>query len=90
MGSLSSVYPLGMLAGLFVWPALSDRVGRKPVISLSLLASAIGLFTQVTSPLLHSLPSPTRQSFHGEAAGHNPSNDLHDPGGKPWKPFVKS
>lgn len=46
MGSLSSVYPLGMLAGLFVWPALSDRVGRKPVISLSLLGSAIGLFTQ--------------------------------------------
>lgn len=38
-GSITSAYPLGMLAGVFIWPALSDRVGRKPVLALSLLGS---------------------------------------------------
>ena len=46
LGSLSSVYPLGMLAGLFLWPTLSDRVGRKPIICLSLLGSGLGLGAQ--------------------------------------------
>ena len=46
LGSLSSAYPLGMFGALFLWPRLSDRVGRKPVISLSLLGSAIGLAAQ--------------------------------------------
>ena len=46
LGALTSAYPLGMLAGLFFWPALSDRVGRKPVIALSLLGSGLGLAAQ--------------------------------------------
>lgn len=46
LGALTSAYPLGMLAGLFLWPALSDRVGRKPVIALSLLGSGLGLAAQ--------------------------------------------
>jgi len=45
-GSLSSAYPLGMLFALFLWPRLSDSVGRKPVISLSLLGSGLGLAAQ--------------------------------------------
>ena len=45
-GSLTSAYPLGMLLGLFVWPQLSDKVGRKPVITFSLLGSGLGLATQ--------------------------------------------
>ena len=45
-GSLTSAYPLGMLFGLFIWPQFSDRRGRKPVIALSLLGSAIGLSLQ--------------------------------------------
>ena len=45
-GSLTSAYPMGMLLGLFLWPQLSDRIGRKPVITISLLGSALGLAAQ--------------------------------------------
>lgn len=45
-GSLTSAYPLGMLLGLFLWPQLSDRIGRKPVITFSLLGSGLGLALQ--------------------------------------------
>lgn len=45
-GSLTSAYPLGMLAGLFLWPTLSDRVGRKPVLAASLLGGGLGLAAQ--------------------------------------------
>lgn len=45
-GSLTSAYPLGMLLGLFLWPQLSDRIGRKPVIAASLLGSGLGLAAQ--------------------------------------------
>eukprot|EP00592_Proboscia_alata_P001971 CAMPEP_0194369430 /NCGR_PEP_ID=MMETSP0174-20130528/17732_1 /TAXON_ID=216777 /ORGANISM="Proboscia alata, Strain PI-D3" /LENGTH=499 /DNA_ID=CAMNT_0039146363 /DNA_START=348 /DNA_END=1847 /DNA_ORIENTATION=+ len=45
-GSLTSAYPLGMLLGVFLWPRLSDTVGRKPVLVLSLLGSGLGLLAQ--------------------------------------------
>ena len=45
-GSLTSAYPLGMLLGLFLWPMLSDYIGRKPVIVSSLLGSGLGLALQ--------------------------------------------
>ena len=45
-GSLTSAYPLGMLAGLFLWPQLSDHIGRKPVIAASLIGSGLGLGAQ--------------------------------------------
>jgi len=45
-GSLSSAYPLGMFFALFLWPRLSDRVGRRPVISMSLAGSGLGLLAQ--------------------------------------------
>ena len=45
-GSLSSAYPLGMLLGVFVWPTLSDVLGRKIVMSLTLLGSGLGLMLQ--------------------------------------------
>ena len=45
-GSLSSAYPLGMLLGVFVWPTLSDVLGRKFVMSLTLLGSGMGLMLQ--------------------------------------------
>jgi MFS transporter, DHA1 family, tetracycline resistance protein len=45
-GSLTSAYPLGMLVGLFLWPQLSDRIGRKPVMVASLLGSGLGLAAQ--------------------------------------------
>ena len=45
-GLISSAYPLGTLGAYFLWPQLSDRVGRKPVISISLLGSAAGLALQ--------------------------------------------
>lgn len=45
-GSLTSAYPLGMLFGLLVWPSLSDKLGRKPVMAASLLGSGLGLAAQ--------------------------------------------
>lgn len=45
-GSLSSAYPLGTLGAMFLWPRLSDRAGRRPVITLSLAGSGIGLALQ--------------------------------------------
>lgn len=48
-GMISSAYPLGTLGAYFLWPQLSDTVGRKPVISLSLLGSGVGLALQCLS-----------------------------------------
>ena len=48
-GLISSAYPLGTLGAYFLWPQLSDTVGRRPVISLSLLGSGIGLALQCLS-----------------------------------------
>lgn len=45
-GSLTSAYPLGMLVGLFLLPQLSDKIGRKPVITISLFGSGLGLAAQ--------------------------------------------
>lgn len=45
-GSLSSAYPLGMMFGVFIWPALSDVVGRKIVMAMTLFGSGMGLFLQ--------------------------------------------
>ena len=45
-GSLSSAYPLGMFAGVFLWPTLSDIIGRKLVMSITLLGSGVGLILQ--------------------------------------------
>jgi len=45
-GSLTAVYPLGMFFGVFIWPTLSDMIGRKPVIALSLFGSGLGLMLQ--------------------------------------------
>ena len=45
-GSLSSAYPLGMMFGVFLWPALSDVIGRKIVMAMTLFGSSMGLFLQ--------------------------------------------
>ena len=45
-GSLTSAYPAGMLLGQFTWPRLSDHLGRKKVLSFSLLGSGMGLSLQ--------------------------------------------
>ena len=46
VGYLTSAYPLGMFGALFFWPQLSDKVGRKPIIVLSLMGVGIGLILQ--------------------------------------------
>jgi MFS family permease len=45
-GTLTSAYPLGMLMGVFIWPSLSDKVGRRPILALSLFGSGVGLMAQ--------------------------------------------
>jgi DHA1 family tetracycline resistance protein-like MFS transporter len=45
-GSLSSAYPLGMMFGILLWPSLSDVLGRKMVLSLTLAGSGLGLMLQ--------------------------------------------
>ena len=45
-GTLTSAYPLGMLAGVYLWPSLSDKVGRKVIMVLSLFGSGFGLSLQ--------------------------------------------
>mmetsp|Transcript_25561 Transcript_25561/g.53796 ORF Transcript_25561/g.53796 Transcript_25561/m.53796 type:complete len:572 (+) Transcript_25561:133-1848(+) len=45
-GSLSSAYPLGMMLGVFLWPTLSDIIGRKIVMALTLFGSGLGLLLQ--------------------------------------------
>ncbi|KAL7514234.1 hypothetical protein ACHAXN_012974 [Cyclotella atomus] len=45
-GSLSSAYPLGMMFGVFMWPTLSDVIGRKIVMTLTLFGSGMGLLLQ--------------------------------------------
>jgi DHA1 family tetracycline resistance protein-like MFS transporter len=45
-GSLSSAYPLGMMLGILLWPSLSDVLGRKIVLSLTLAGSGLGLMLQ--------------------------------------------
>ena len=46
VGSLTSAYPLGMFFALFAWPRLSDKVGRKPILVMSLLGVGLGLVAQ--------------------------------------------
>ena len=46
VGYLTSAYPLGMFFALFAWPRLSDKVGRKPILALSLLGVGCGLVAQ--------------------------------------------
>lgn len=46
VGYLTSAYPLGMFFALFAWPRLSDKVGRKPILVLSLLGVGCGLIAQ--------------------------------------------
>ncbi len=45
-GSLTSAYPAGMLLGQFIWPKLSDIMGRKKILSISLFGSGLGLSLQ--------------------------------------------
>ena len=46
VGYLTSAYPLGMFGALFLWPRLSDKVGRKPILVLSLMGVGLGLILQ--------------------------------------------
>ena len=45
-GSLTSAYPAGMLLGQLVWARMSDFIGRKRILSISLLGGGIGLCLQ--------------------------------------------
>ena len=46
VGYLTSAYPLGMFFALFAWPRLSDTLGRKPILVMSLLGVGCGLVAQ--------------------------------------------
>jgi MFS family permease len=50
---LTSAYPLGMVAALAVWPRLSDHIGRRPVLAVSLAGVGLGFIAQVGIHLGH-------------------------------------
>jgi MFS family permease len=73
-GMLTSAYPLGMMVGLALWPNLSDRVGRRPVMSLSLFGNFVGLALQGMA-LLRQWPLPALLAlrvFTGSCSGSSP------------------
>ena len=73
-GMLTSAYPLGMMVGLALWPQLSDRVGRRPVISISLFGNFVGLALQGMA-LLRQWPLPALLAlrvFTGSCSGSSP------------------
>ena len=73
-GMLTSAYPLGMMVGLALWPQLSDRVGRRPVISISLFGNFLGLALQGMA-LLKQWPLPALLAlrvFTGSCSGSSP------------------
>ena len=73
-GMLTSAYPLGMMVGLALWPQLSDRVGRRPVISISLFGNFVGLALQGLA-LLRQWPLPALLAlrvFTGSCSGSSP------------------
>lgn len=45
-GLITSAFPLGMLIAVFVFPALSDRIGRKPILITSYLGVGTGFVLQ--------------------------------------------
>lgn len=55
MGYVLSAIGFGGTAGTLVMPALSDRLGRKPVMILSVIGAAIGLYV-----LMHTGAEPAR------------------------------
>ena len=65
VGMLTSAYPFGMLAGLTVWPRLSDKRGmRKPILVLSLGGVGLGLAAQSVA-LARNAPLWTFLSLRG-------------------------
>lgn len=49
MGGVMSAIGFGAAAGCVVMPAISDRIGRKPVMAFSALASATALYAMIHS-----------------------------------------
>ena len=47
VGFLTAAYPAGMFGALFVWPKLSDAIGRKTVLCLTLVGVGLGFVFQV-------------------------------------------
>jgi len=46
VGFLTAAYPAGMFGALFVWPKLSDAIGRKTVLCLTLVGVGLGFVFQ--------------------------------------------
>lgn len=88
-GALTSAYPLGMMIGILIWPSLSDKVGRRKILSFSLFGSGLGLMAQALiiqrgGSLLHFLLA---RSLTGLFAGSSPVSKayLADIGAKDGK-----
>lgn len=46
MGLITSVFPLGMFIAVFVFPSLSDAIGRKPVLTFCCVGVGMGFVLQ--------------------------------------------
>lgn len=56
LGLVTAAYPLAQFFGAPIFGALSDRHGRKPILAISIIGTAVSLALFAIAVIIHSLP----------------------------------